>query len=83
MSRSPTAFVEAGNSDVQTHFLVASMQDKQLTVWLGRQRPVFIGCRFFKNVRCTGNLDCLLTCCYDVEFEGQPGRSPYDTVYNL
>ena len=27
------------------------MQDKQLTVWLGRQRPVFIGCRFFKNVR--------------------------------
>lgn len=26
-------------------------QDKQLTVWLGRQRPVYIGTRFFKNVR--------------------------------
>lgn len=29
--------------------LALGSQDKQLTVWLGQQRPVYIGCRFFKN----------------------------------
>jgi hypothetical protein len=38
--------------------LGCDMQDKQLTVWLGRQRPVLIGCRFFKNVRLYHRLHC-------------------------